>query len=63
MLSRYDYAGIIANVYGINTPALFNRAAQLFEEYAVKGFSLEWTPTNLVATDAQGPTLTAGYVY
>lgn len=62
VFARYDYEGIVANVFGINSPALWNRASLLFEEYAVKGFSLEWTPTNIVS-DGTGPVLSSGYVY
>lgn len=63
VFSRFDYEGIIQNVYGINTPPLWDRAAQLFEAYAVKGFSLEWVPTNVSSTTQTGPIITDGFIY
>lgn len=63
--ARYDQGGIIANVKGVNTPTLFARCARLFEEYAVKGFSLEWSPNNVIPTDggASGVTNILGVAY
>lgn len=49
--ARYDQGGIVSGVKGVNTPALYARCARLFEEYAVKGFSLEWSPNSIIPTD------------
>lgn len=65
MFSRFDYSGIVANVYGINDPPLWARTAPLFEEYAVTGFKLEYIPTNLKGiTVAQQPNvINIGVIY
>lgn len=52
--SRFDQGGIVTGVRGVNTPTLYARCARLFEEYAVKGFSLEWSPNNIIPTDISG---------
>lgn len=67
MYARFDQGGIVANVKGVNNPPLFTRCARLFEEYAVKGFSLEWSPNSVIPTDG-GATgvvnvLGVGYVF
>ena len=48
--SRMDWASLVpgSTQYGINTPPLWARADRLFEEYAVKGFRLEYIPTNVM---------------
>ena len=62
--SRFDYKNLSnSSVYGINSPSLWDRAAALFEAYAVKGFTLEYIPTNFVAVEGGAPILTSGYVY
>lgn len=62
--SRYDYRNLSGSqVFGINSPSLWDRAAVLFEAYAVKGFTLEWIPTNIVASEGGSPILSSAYVY
>lgn len=66
VFARYDQGGIVTGVQGVNTPPLFARCARLFEEYAVKGFSLEWAPNNIIPTESgQGiqNILGVAYVY
>lgn len=45
--ARYDYAGLVANVFGINSAPLWPKIAPLFEEYSVTGFRLEYIPGNI----------------
>ena len=49
-----DYAGIVSQVYGINSPAGWANAASFFDEYAVTGFRLEWIPSNVVGVVSTG---------
>jgi len=65
--SRYDFGGIIASVWGFNNSPLWRRIRTVFEEYAVKGFRLEWIPGNIdgrvdTNTTVQGSVSTA-YVF
>jgi len=51
VFSRFDYKGIIANVIGINSPPRWTQVRKNYEEYAVKGLSVKWIPTNMVGID------------
>lgn len=46
--ARYDWEGIIGDNYGFNSAPLWAKIRNVFEEVAVKGFRLEWLPTNTV---------------
>ena len=63
VFSRFDFQGLVTNVWGINSPPLWARAAPLFEEYAVKGLTLEWLPSNQVAAVNTAPLLVTGFIY
>ncbi len=56
VFSRYDYAGIVQSVYGINSPVRFNMVRGNYEQYAVTGFKLTWVPTNVTGNDINQPT-------
>lgn len=47
MFSRYDYAGVVVGVYGVNTPHRFDQVKKNYEEYAVTGFKLKYIPSNV----------------
>jgi len=47
VFARYDYEGLIANVYGINSTARFNQVKRNYEQYKVDGFSFKFIPTNI----------------
>lgn len=53
MFSRFDWSGIISNVIGFNSAPLWDKIKRVFEEYAIKGFRLEWIPTNMVGSIQQ----------
>lgn len=50
VFTRYDFGGIVQQVEGFNSAPLWTRIRRVFEEYAVKGFRLEYIPTNYVGS-------------
>ncbi len=55
VFSRYDYQGIVQNVYGINSPPRFDQVKKNYEQYKVTGFKLKFLPTSIHgAYDANG---------
>lgn len=50
VFSRYDWSGIVQSVVGFDSAPLWTRIRRVFEEYAVKGFRLEYIPTNVVGS-------------
>ena len=56
VFSRYDYGGIVQSVEGFNSAPIWLRLLRVFEEYAIKGFRLEYIPTNYVGSqEGSGP--------
>ena len=48
VFSRFDNEGIIGPNFGFNSAPLWSKIRNVFEEYAIKGFRLEYLPTNTV---------------
>lgn len=60
MFARYDYAGLITNVIGINSAPRFAQVAKNYEQYKVDSFKFEYTPSNMVTTTDPGNLATVG---
>lgn len=56
VFSRFDFAGLVADVYGVDSCQRFDRVKGNYEQYAVNGFKFEFIPTTTVGVIPQ-----AGY--
>lgn len=48
--ARFDYAGIVSDVIGINSPPRWAQVKRNYEQYAVTGFSMRFYPANVTGT-------------
>lgn len=59
VFSRYDYKGIVQDVYGINTPHRFDQVKANYEEYSVTGWKLKFIPSNIRGSVSADTSLSA----
>lgn len=55
-ISRMCEQGFVANVYGYNSATLWANMRNNWEFFFVKGVTIEWNPSNLVAVQITGST-------
>jgi len=46
VVSRFDFGGIIANVYGVNNPPRYAAVKQNWEQFCITGVAIKWMPTS-----------------
>lgn len=51
---RFDYGNVNNELYGFDSSPLWDRLVRVFEEYAIKGFRMEYLPTNYVGSQEVG---------